>query len=90
MYDDNTSAPNNLAKALDTPESPLDIPYLSDFLNELTELPSNNRKAHFEALAATKEWLLSLPASLSTIERKKRERLGAFLDSALAKCGSNE
>jgi hypothetical protein len=90
MYNANTSDPNNLVKGKDTPKSSPETPNLSDFLTELQELPARNRKAHFEALAATKEWLLSLPASLSNIETQKRIRLGAFLDSALANRGSNE
>ena len=84
MYHDNTSAPNNLAKALDTPPKEADYPYLSDFLKEVNKLPSREKEANYEYLEANKKWLDGLPSPLSEIEIKKRHILNAYLVGALA------
>jgi len=88
MYNTKPKFENNLDTDSDTPRNPLEVPLLSKYLTELESLSTNskpNRAAHFLALQATKEWLVSLPAHTSRTETRKRIILGKFLDSALAK-----
>jgi len=88
MYNTKPKFENNLDTDSDTPRNSLEVPLLSEYFTELKSLSTNskpNRAAHFLALQATKEWLVSLPAHASPTETRKRIVLGKFLDSALTR-----